>query len=263
MKDVVLKPTEQPSVWLEAEAITPDAFAGKSIEDIKNLAVVAGNRKMKLGDFFEVSGTVEKTPESIKIVIDGDVSRTKRIGQGMSAGEILIKGSVDMYVGAKMRGGKIVVNGNAAPFAGQQMEGGELTIKGNAGNYLGASYRGDWKGMKGGTIVVEGNAGSDIAEFMTGGKIHIKGSCGQFAGVHMKGGLVIVEGSADGRVGAQMTGGKIVVLKSAGQILPGFTPEGSEEIKIEGENLKGTFLKYTGDNAERDAKGTLYVSVAR
>ena len=34
MKDILLKPLDQPVYTLEAEAVTPDNFAGKSIEEI-------------------------------------------------------------------------------------------------------------------------------------------------------------------------------------------------------------------------------------
>jgi formylmethanofuran dehydrogenase subunit C len=260
MKEIILTPKEQPSIWLEAEVIKPDIFAGKELKDIEALEIFYGNKKVMLGDFFEVSGSVSDKAVDIRIIIAGDVSRTKRIGEEMSAGEILIKGSADMYVGARMKGGKIIIEGNADAFAGQQLAGGELIIKGNAGNYLGSSYRGDWRGMKGGVIIVEGNAGSEIAEFMLGGRIRIKGSVGAFAGLHMKKGSIVIDGNAAGRVGAQMTGGSIVVNGKVGSLLPGFKLEKKEkDIKIDGEEFKGTYSKYTGDHAEREASGVLYV----
>ena len=260
MKEVTLTPLK-PKVWLEAEVIKPEVFAGKDIKAIRELEVFMGNQQVRLKDFFEVSGSVAGSPKEVKIVIAGDASRTKRIGQGMGAGEILIKGSAGMYVGARMTGGKIIVEGDADSFAGQQILGGELIIKGNASDYLGSSYRGDWRGMKGGVIVVGGNAGGGCAEFMLGGKIHIKGNCGPFAGMHMKKGLIVIEGNVPGRVGAQMTGGSIVVNGRIASLLPGFKFEKEEEnIEIEGEKFEGRYLKYSGDHAERQAKGTLYAN---
>lgn len=260
MKEVILKPKEQPNIWLEAEVIKPDVFAGKGLKEIEALEIFYGSKKARLGDFFEVSGSVSDKAEDVRIIIAGDVSRTKRIGEDMSVGEIIIRGSADMYVGARMKGGRIIVEGNADAFAGQQLAGGELIIKGNAGNYLGSSYRGDWRGMKGGVITVEGNAGGEIAEFMLGGKIHIKGSIGAFAGLHMKKGLIVIDGSAAGRVGAQMTGGSIVVNGKITSLLPGFKFEEKEkDIKIDGEEFMGIYSKYTGDHAERGASGVLYV----
>lgn len=260
MKEIILTPKEQPEVWLEAEVIKPDIFAGKKIKNIEALEIFYGNKRAKLGDFFKVSGEASDEAGDLRIIIAGDVSRTKKIGEEMSAGEILIRGSVDMYVGARMKGGRIIVEGNADAFAGQQLAGGELIIRGNAGNYLGSSYRGDWRGMKGGVIIVEGSAGSEIAEFMLGGRIHIKGSVGAFAGLHMKEGLIVVDGSAAGRVGAQMTGGSIVVNGRIASLLPGFKFEKKEkDIKIDGEEFRGTYSKYAGDHAERGAGGVLYI----
>lgn len=258
-KEIVLKPKAQPATSLEAEAINPDAFAGKDLEEIKNLEVYHGNRKAKLGDFFEVSGEKVEDAARLRIMIDGDVGRTKRIGQGMSTGEIVIKGNADMYLGARMKGGRIVLHGDAESFAGLQMEGGELVIKGNASNYLGAAYRGDWRGMRGGTIIVEGNVGSEAGEYMKGGKIHVKGNAGPFMGLHMSKGLIVLDGRAESRLGAQMTGGEIVA-GGAGSILPGFKMEGEvKDPKLDGEAFKGVYSKYSGDHAEYKAGGALYI----
>jgi formylmethanofuran dehydrogenase subunit C len=258
-KEIVLRPKEQPATSLEAEVINPDVFAGKELREIMDLAVYHGNQKSRLGDFFEVSGMKVRKASKLRIFIDGDVGRTKRIGQEMGSGEIVIKGNADMYLGARMKGGRIVLNGDAESFAGLQMRGGELIIKGNAGNYLGASYRGDWRGMRGGTIIVEGNVGSETGEFMRGGKIHVKGNAGSFLGLHMSKGLIVLDGKAESRLGAQMKGG-FIVAGGVDQLLPGFQLEGEiRDPKVNGQVFRGIYLKYTGDKAEYGAHGTLYI----
>lgn len=259
MKEIILTPKNLPSMGIEAETITPTAFADKGIDEIKELIVFNGNEKAALGDYFDVEGETEKASD-LRIIIKGDASRVKRIGQGMGEGEIRVKGDAGMYVGTEMRGGRIIIEGSVGPFAGQRMSGGELLIKGDAGNYLGASYRGDWRGMRGGVILVEGDAGSENGEFMVGGKIHIKGNCGPFPGVHMRKGLIIIDGVAGDRLGAQMLGGSIIVNGKASSILPSFKFEGEEaEIGINGDSFEGPFLKYSGDRAELRAKGVLYI----
>ncbi len=259
MQEVVLTPKEQPSYGLIAECISCDVFAGKSIEEIEALPVYYGNKQGKLGDFFDVSGEVASSAEEMRIVIAGDVTKTRWIGREMSAGEIVVKGSAEMYVGAWMRGGRIVVEGDVGAFSGMLMRGGELRVEGNAGDYLGCSYRGEWRGMSGGTIIVEGNAGMEVGQNLNGGRIFVKGSVESFAGVRMKKGLLVV-GSATDRVGAQMTGGTIVVLGSILRLLPSFDFAGEvENPEIDGESFEGVFKKYTGDHAERNAKGVLYV----
>jgi formylmethanofuran dehydrogenase subunit C len=258
MKEIILTPKDLPEVGMIAETIKPDLFAGKSAGKIASLEIFCGNQRKKLGDFFEVSGKSADDAADTRIVIKGDITKVKMVGKGMKAGEIVIEGSAGMYVGEEMRGGKITVLGNVDSFAAQTMRGGELVIKGSAGDYLGAAYRGDWRGMRGGVILVEGNAGAETGLFMAGGKIRIKGNCGTFAGVHMKKGLIIIEGKAPERAGAQMAGGSIVLMGDT-EILPTFMPENEEKNpEIDGEKLKGTFQIYSGDHAERGAKGMLY-----
>lgn len=263
MSEIILTPKEQPEVPLEADSITPDSFAGKSIDEIKAIKIWNGNRQVDLSEFFDVEGEFSENPSEIKIIIDGDVYNTKRIGQGMTAGEITIKGNTSMYVGAEMKGGKITVEGDVGSWAGRDMRGGELTIKGNAGDYVGSAYRGDWRGMSGGTIVVYGNAGNEIAEYMTGGKMIIKGNTGIMPGIHMNGGLLIIEGDVVARAGGEMKSGTIVVKGKMEEFLAGFKYLGVEkDITVDGEDVKGAFYKFRGDYATKGANGLVYAAVA-
>ena len=255
----MLKVKEQPRVGLEAENIAPAVFAGKSVSEISALPVFEGNSERRLDDFFEVTGVAAETSAETRIVIDGDVSLTKRIGQGMRDGELRVKGSAGMHLGSKMRGGKITVDGDCEAYCFQEMRGGTVHIKGNAGNYLGSAVRGNWRGMRGGTITVDGNAGSEIATFMKGGKIHVKGDCASFAGVHMNKGLIVIDGRSERRIGAEMIGGT-VVAGAVDAMLVGFTLlENVKDPEIEGEKFTGTYKKYSGDHADTRAKGTVWV----
>ena len=56
MATVTLKPLKTPELMLEAYNITPDAFAGKTHVQIAELEGREGKIKVKLGDFFDVSG---------------------------------------------------------------------------------------------------------------------------------------------------------------------------------------------------------------
>jgi formylmethanofuran dehydrogenase subunit C len=266
MAKIELTPLEQTKIPIEAEVITPDNFAGKTVEEIKKFEVWRGNRKKKLADLFKVTGETGGSAGEISIVINGDVPTVKRIGQGMSAGEIIIKGKVGMHVGAMMKGGKIIVEKDADHWAGAEMQAGEIHIKGNAGNYIGAAYRGSYEGMtrleKGvqGTIIVDGNAGSEVASRMADGKVIVKGNIGAFAGLHMSGGELIIHGNAQERAGGEMTKGKIVVLGKLSELLPTFKfEEEVPEIELDGEKFKGPFLRFSGDLSE-EGKGSIYVS---
>ncbi|MBS7247294.1 MAG: formylmethanofuran dehydrogenase subunit C [Candidatus Jordarchaeales archaeon] len=264
MSRIEITPLEKPRVPVEAEVISPDVFAGKSLEEIGNLEVWRGNRKKKLKELFKISGDVGGKPSEVTIIINGDASFAKRIGQNMTAGEIVIKGNVGMHVGAGMMGGKIVVEGNADHWAGAEMKAGVLHIKGNAGNYLGGNYRGGvgmselQKGVYG-TIIVEGNAGNEVGAWMSGGKIIVKGDVGAFAGVHMSGGSIVVHGNVAERAGGEMKGGSIIAMGRLSELLPSFEYKGEAgEVEVYGEKIPGPFLTFTGDLAE-NGKGMIYL----
>jgi len=253
MKEVILTPKKlgETGPSIEAEVISPTFFQGKSLKELEELKVYEGKKEYMLREIFAVSASADFTSakeEEIRIIIRGDASRIKRIGAKMRAGEILVKGNCGMRTGQGIEGGKITIEGNADSFTGIEMKGGEILVKGNAGNYLGAAYRGNWRGMLGGKITVEGDAGSEIGSFMKGGEIIIKGNAGDFAGVHMHGGEIKIAGRAGIRVGGEMIGGKITI-SSAEKVLPSFKSEGTED----------GYKKYSGDHAEKDAKGILLV----
>ncbi len=257
MREVILKLKEKPDICLEVEGILPNIIAEKSVEEIEDLLIQYGNRKVKLSEFFDVF--VEKS-DVPRLIFEGDMSRVKRIGFGMREGEIIVKGNAGMYLGAFMSGGRIVVEGDVGHFSALNMRGGEIFIEGNAGDYLCASYRGDWRGMSGGTVIVKGDAGKELGSYMRGGKIAVEGLADEFAGVCMRGGLIVLN-KAKARLGASMIGGAIVV-NEVEELLPGFFEEGEEENpEIEGEKFEGRFKVYSGDHAERKAKGKLYVRI--
>ncbi len=260
MHEIVLKLKEIPKLYLDIEGIIPERIAGKKLSEIEELDIYHGKRKVKLADFFDISmsNKLGENPEEIKMVFEGELSKVKRIGYSLASGKILVKGNAGMYLGAFMKGGEIIVEGDVDSFAALNMKGGKLIIKGNCGDYLGASYRGEWRGMYGGEIIVEGNVGKELGAYMRKGKIVVKGNADMFAGVSMKGGLLIIK-KASLRVGASMRGGHIVV-EEIDEILPGFFYEGEERNpEIEGEVFDGEYKIYSGDHAERKAKGRLLV----
>jgi formylmethanofuran dehydrogenase, subunit C (EC 1.2.99.5) len=46
----------------------------------------------------------------------------------MTAGEVVVNSSCDMYTGSWMQGGRLTVNGNVGAFCGLAMKGGEFTV---------------------------------------------------------------------------------------------------------------------------------------
>jgi formylmethanofuran dehydrogenase subunit C len=240
-----------------AECINPDVFQGKSVAEIAALDIWEGNRKKKLGDLFKIK---EDPAENPNITLNGDASEVRRVGMGMTGGEIVVNGNVGMHLGEKMAGGKITVKGDAAGWAGSSMKGGLIEILGNAGDYLASPYRGSSVGMSKGKIIVHGNVGSDVAVFLKGGVIKVHGNAGPFLGFRMRGGTVHIEKNIGDRAGACMTGGKIVVSGVLEELMPTFTINAVKaKVKIdEGEKAAGPFYVFLGDLAET-GKGKLFI----
>lgn len=256
MVDIKIKLKKEPEYPLEAEVITPNQFAGKSTADIKKLIVYHGNEQRTLGDFFDISGNGSEVDDT-KIIIGGNLSNVKRIGEKMTGGEIIINGDVGMHVGNNMSRGKILVNGNADDWAGAMLKGGELEITGDAEHYVGAAYRGFWKGMQDGVIKVKGKIGNEALSWVNGSKpakrfpTLICGSANSFLGIHGHGGTIIVEGDCDRCAGADQVRGTIVIKGKVSRILPSYKKIGEvKEIKLmNDEIIKGKFIEYSGDHS--------------
>ncbi len=251
MQTVTIRPKKEIRISVEAENISPDKFAGKTEKEILSMEAWLGNQKTTLGELFSVTVDGSGSATDTKIVMDGDFSRIKRIGEGMIAGLIIIKGNVDMHLGAKMSGGKISVTGNVDSWAGREMKGGELIIEGNAAYYLGAGYRGESCGMRGGKITVMGNALDFVGEHMCGGEIIVKGNTGILPGLSNNGGKIVIEGNTS-RPGSEMSKGTIIVNGKVEEMMPVFKLEGNEAVD------GVTYKKYVGD-VIANGKGLLYV----
>ena len=265
MAEIILRCKGSIGIMVEAEVIRPDLFAGKKKEEIEGLLVWQGPKPLPLSEFFDVdvsgAGSPEDTrPEEINIIIEGDVSRVKRIGQGMLAGRIEIHGSAGMHLGAEMAGGSILVRGDAGSWAGMGMLGGRLHIAGSAGDHVGSAYRGSWRGMTGGEIQIDGSARSQLGGGLVGGTIVVAGNVENFCCIRQSGGVILVKGSAVRAAGAEMNGGTIAVCGAIKQFSPGFVEIGQEEnAKLADMQLDGWYSKFAGDYAlGKNPKGSLY-----
>jgi len=205
------------TIPIEADTICPDHFTGRSQAEIEALPAFYGRRKVMLGDLFTVQGE-----GSADILIEGDLSHVKKVGQRMSQGRITVHGDVGLHLGAYMRGGEIVVEGSAGDWVGAHMQGGRIWIKGDAGHLIGSAYRGEKRGMNRGVIVVEGNAGQEVGAQMRRGLIVVMGHVGPFAGARMIAGSIFVFGGLAARAGAGMKRGSIVAFGDCAQLLPTF-----------------------------------------
>jgi len=210
---------------LEVDTVRLDVVRTQSTDDVLRTLIQHGNRQEPLGEFFSVSGSAADDNE---LVWEGDCSRVKLIGTGLSDGRVRVEGNAGMHLGAEMTGGEIVVNGNASDWVGAEMHGGRIHVRGNAGHLVGAVYRGGRRGMTGGLILIDGNAGNEIGHTMRRGVIAIGGSSGDAAGFNMIAGTVLLFGESGIRPGAGMRRGTIGLLgpHRPPDVLPTFRPSG-------------------------------------
>ena len=188
---------EQPEVPLEAEVLTPDRLVG----DIAALPVWHGKERTRVGEFFEVSGSGDD------VRVEGDLSRVRYVGAGMTAGRLTVVGSVGAHAGAGMRGGALHIEGDAGDHAGAEMRGGTLVMRGSAGRGLGEH-------MRGGEIVVHGDAGAQVGVRLRRGLIAVGGRAGEAAGLRMLAGTIVALGGVGPKAGAGMRRGSIVTTEA-------------------------------------------------
>lgn len=267
---VTLALKQPTTIPIEADAISPDNFLGRTRQEIADLPILYGRRQRRIGDLFTVEGE-----DSDTIILRGDLSHVKRVGQAMTRGRITIDGGVGMHLGARMTGGEIVVHGDAAAWAGAHISGGRIWIHGNAGPMLGAPYTGERLGMRGGVIIVDGSAGPRAAERMRRGIIVVQGDLGDFAGVRMIAGSLFAFGELGARPGAGMKRGTLLSLGGLSDgPLPTFRYSCTCEspvflryylrrlrawgLSITDEQIEGTYRRYTGD-ATTIGKGEIFV----
>jgi formylmethanofuran dehydrogenase subunit C len=227
MKSIILTPKKSSKIPVEAEAIIPDSFAGKTLEEIRNLNVYVGNGVHVLDEFFKVDGESAESAMKQKIIVDGDAAHVKYIGRGMTSGEVVIKGNAGMHTGSMMSGGSLTVEGDADDWAGAEMKGGLLRIRGNAKDLLGSAYRGSSEGLTGGCIFVDGNIGSEAGSFMRRGMMVVRGNTGNYTGLQLNGGEIFVFGRLGKRAGAlaKGNGGFIACFGDVEEILPTYILE--------------------------------------
>jgi formylmethanofuran dehydrogenase subunit C len=71
METVTLTMKTQPHLFLEADNISPDVFAGKKAAEIAALHAYEGRDQTSLGKYFEVTGDAGATPADTRIVVKG------------------------------------------------------------------------------------------------------------------------------------------------------------------------------------------------
>lgn len=265
MAQISFKLREIPRIPLEIENFNPASVVKVGESKLNDLEVYEGNRVKKTSDFFDISGTIAEKTESQTVIIENSCNMLRRIGYEMMGGRIVVEGDSGSQTGCYMKEGKITIKGNTGSYAGLEIKGGKITIEGNAGEFLGGAYWGSRTGMTGGEIIVNGDVGNETGSWIKGGNIQIKGTAGDFLGFHSASKKsYIITNAAGLRSGGQMTSGNIVILDPDCKPLPSFIKKENVTNVIVGEKeiIKGEFVRYTGDHAERKkAIGNLYIKL--
>ncbi len=207
-------PTDRISVdW---RGVTPESLREKSLGDVQRTRIRRGNRDVEIGNLFRIAGS----PADMRWELEGDFSAVHHIGAGMTAGEIVVEGSVGRHAGADMRGERLEVHGDAGDHLGAEMRGGVIRLRGNAANHVGAAYPGGRRGMSGGAILIDGDAGSELGLRLRRGLIAVGGSAGPHLGMRMLAGSIFVFGACGEHPGAAMRRGTIGLFGKVGPTLP-------------------------------------------
>lgn len=211
---------------VEVDGLLPAAMARLSAGERATWPVKVGNAAVALAELFRIDGSCDDGV----LVIEGDLRQVRRLGQGMGAGMLTIRGDVGDEVGAGMSGGTIEVEGDVGAWAGAAMRGGLLRIKGRAGDFLGAAYPGARSGMREGVILVEGDVGDDVGLAMRRGLIAIAGASGIGLGRGLIAGSIFSFGPVGRLAGAAMKRGTLALFglddPANPSLLPTFAPSG-------------------------------------
>ena len=213
------------SLPVEGEFLRPDVLGGLSRDDVAHRLVPVGNTSAEIGDLFAISGEAETDA----LVLEGDLSHVRAVGQGMASGLLTIRGDVGSSLGQGMLGGTISVEGNVRDGAGLGMRGGFLRIKGSCGDRLGAAEPGARLGMREGVILVDGSIGNDAGLGMRRGLIAVSGSAGDGLGRDLIAGSMFAFGSVGTGIGAGMKRGTLALFgPHPPRISPTFAPSGRD-----------------------------------
>ena len=210
---LTLRPLSLPEgIPIDGAGLSADRFAGLDARAAARLPILVGNRPEALGELFSIeSAPDDGTPAGTALEIEGDLRRFERLGAGMTAGRLLVRGDAGEAAGSGQTGGLIRITGDAGARAGEGHRGGALLIEGKAGDDLGAPLPGLPHGIAGGLVVASGGAGHGAARRMRRGVVVVGGDCGAAAGLEMLAGTVIVLGRIGPGPGALMRRGTLVV----------------------------------------------------
>lgn len=240
MSAFVLTLRTAPRQRLDLSPLTPDRLRGIESRDIGSVELACGNRRLRVGDLFDV-----QPGDAAEIVIRNGGAALDFVGRGMSEGSITVDGDAGAYLGQGMRGGRLHVTGRAGPWAGAVLAGGLVRIDGDAGDFVGGALPGDMRGMSGGIMTIGGNVGERAGDRMRRGIIHVEGDAGSFLGSRMIAGTIIVSGRVGAYPGYAMKRGTLLLRALPEEIAPTFADCGVHDLgflRLLGRSMAGLGL---------------------
>jgi formylmethanofuran dehydrogenase subunit C len=203
---LTFKLKHRPDQRVDMSPLVGHQLQNKELPDIAAIELQCGKRKVRVDEFFAISGY-----DSQNIVIKNSFGKLDFIGKELAGGTITVEGDAGAYLGFGMKSGAIKVTGDAGLYAACEMKNGYLEIDGNAGDFLGAALPGNKMGMKGGTILVKGNVGERAGDHMRRGNILIEGNAGDYCGSRMTAGTIAVMGQTGRYPGYAMRRGTLLL----------------------------------------------------
>lgn len=212
---------------LDMSAITPEALADMTPEEIKRLKMPYGRRVIALGELFTLRGTMDTA-----LTITNVTPHLQGLGAGMRAGTLHLEGDCGDHVGSEMSGGELQVHGSARDMLGAGMRGGVIRVEGAAGDFVGAGIAGATTGMKGGTILISQRVGARAGDRMRRGLIAIGGDAGAACASQMVAGTIIVLGTPGEGYATGMRRGSLLLRDAAFNVPETFVHTGQYRLSF-------------------------------
>jgi formylmethanofuran dehydrogenase subunit C len=225
MSALTLSLKDTPRQRVDLSPLTPDFLKGKTHAQISAIELVCGNRRLRVGELFDVSGN-----DASSLIIRNSCCKLDRIGQAMSIGSITIHGDAGAYLACAMKKGAITLHGNAGAYAASGMISGLLRIHGNADDFLAAAIPGERHGMNGGRVIVTGNVGDRTGDHMRRGQVLIEGNCGDFCASRMIAGTIAVLGTTARGAGFGMRRGTLLLNSMPAELPATFNDCGAHHL---------------------------------
>ncbi len=204
---------------IHGAALRPDQWVNWQLSEIGRLNLRQGNRTVTLAELFDIQGD----PADQILLIQGDVPQLDYLGLGLTTGQIIVQGSVGIFVPlSKPRNDYRSWLGRCFSSNTNQwwVIGCAWKCRQNlAGVFSGSQTRTAWwHGHR------SGNAGPSVGQYQRRGLIIVLGDVGHEAGYHQLAGTIILGGMVGSSCGRSQRRGTIWLLETPEQLASTFDP---------------------------------------